>query len=141
MGIQLGAQCRAGLLLGCRDMQEQVPGAAAKSLERGQQRKPRPALTHPSPRPGCLLLPLAPSDPTHCILQVLAAAFGGTSGTELGKGPCNANICFLHPSHHFYLLLPFKAPSMLQVLPALVFPRHSLGSDTFWVSELPPCEY
>lgn len=107
MGTQLGAQRRARLLLGCRDVQEQVPGAAAKSLGRGQQGKatsgfntPRAQAWLPAPGFGPALIP-------H-VLQVLAAGFGDTSDTKPGKGPCNANICFLPPISPLFPFISFQ---------------------------------
>lgn len=125
MGTQLGAQCRARLLLGCRDVQEQVPGAAAKSLGRGQLGKPPLALTPPAPDLAACSQHQPRSDPTR------PAGAGSWIQRHLrhraGQRPlqCKYLLSAAHlTTFPFYFLS--KAPFVLQVLPALVLP------DTPW---------
>lgn len=109
MGIQLGAQRRAGLLLGCRDVQEQVPGAAPSPWG-GDSRESHLRLQH-TPAPGlaacsCLWPALIPRTASCRCWQLPLEA---PPVPSWAKAPATQIFAFCHPSHHFPLLLPFKS--------------------------------
>lgn len=144
MGTQLGAQRRAGLLLAvltCRSRCWcccQIPGE-------GRAERARSGFNTPStPRPQAWL-------PAPAFSPVLVPHTASCSCCQLGleapPAPSRAKasavliFAFCLPSHHFSLLFPFKSTFCAAGPACSSPPRHSLGSGTFWVSKLPPCEH